>query len=206
MIVVAEDDRFLYLDKPAGVHTFGRTDPGLCEGLLAERPEQAGPAWPEGFGGGILHRLDGWTTGLVVAAKDLAALRAGRTAFASHTLRKHYRFRTDRTVAWTTTTVERALAHDKRRRARMVWRRGENTPHRGKWYPARTEFRQVAGGEWEAVISTGVMHQIRVHAASVGLSLAGDRLYGGGGDGQFWLHHRTIEGWIGDAPVLERTA
>jgi 23S rRNA pseudouridine1911/1915/1917 synthase len=204
VIVVAEDDRFLYLSKPSGMHTFGRDAPGVCETLLEERPEQGTIAWPAGFDGGILHRLDGWTTGLVVAAKDLEALAAGRAAFASRSLRKRYRFRTHRSVPWTSSVVDCELAHDKRRKARMVWRRGANTPHRGKWYPARTDLRHLAGDEWEATIVTGVMHQIRVHAASVGLPLTGDRIYGGGGDGRFWLHHRTIDGWLETSPVLER--
>ena len=54
---------------------------------------------------------------------------------------------------------------------------------------------------WEARMSTGVMHQIRLHAASIGLALAGDRLYGGGAwtfprpDGaHFALHHIGISG------------
>ena len=40
---------------------------------------------------------------------------------------------------------------------------------------------------------TGVMHQIRVHAAFLGLALAGDRLYGGG-PGGFRLHHVGLSG------------
>ncbi len=42
---------------------------------------------------------------------------------------------------------------------------------------------------------TGVMHQIRVHAAFVGLPLRGDHRYGGGRrDGGFFLHHVGLEG------------
>ena len=51
-------------------------------------------------------------------------------------------------------------------------------------------------------MSSGVMHQIRVHAASVGLPLLGDKLYGGGGSGRFWLHHSRLGGWPGEAPEL----
>jgi hypothetical protein len=47
---------------------------------------------------------------------------------------------------------------------------------------------------WEATMKTGVMHQIRLHAAIAGLALVGDRLYGGGDapsffPGDFALHH-----------------
>jgi 23S rRNA-/tRNA-specific pseudouridylate synthase len=49
------------------------------------------------------------------------------------------------------------------------------------------------------VIVTGVMHQIRAHAAFVGLALTGDRRYGGrptpdGFDAEFRLHHVGLSG------------
>lgn len=206
MTVLGEEADWLYLDKPAGLHVFGRDEPGLAEMLLDERPEQLGVPWPAGFAAGVLHRLDGWTSGLMVAARSPAALAAGRALFESHSLRKRYRFLTPKDVPWHEHVVERALAHDPRRRRKMVWQRGPNTPHRGRWYPARTELLRLGerGGLhlWEATISTGVMHQVRLHAASVGLPVHGDRLYGGGGDGRFFLHHRTIDGWPGDVPVV----
>lgn len=206
-LVVGLDDRFVYLDKPAGLPVFPRGDePSLLGLLLEARPSQDGSEWPPGFEGGLLHRLDNHTSGLVIAARESTALEAGRAAFASHRLVKHYRLLTARDVPWDEHDVDRPLAHDRRRRSRMVWQRGASTPHRGRWYPATTRFRRLGRrGElhlWEATMSTGVMHQIRVHAASVGLPLAGDRLYGGGGDGRFRLHHRRIVGWPGEAPEV----
>jgi 23S rRNA-/tRNA-specific pseudouridylate synthase len=51
---------------------------------------------------------------------------------------------------------------------------------------------------WEAVITTGVMHQIRVHAAWVGIPLRGDKRYGGGTSANeqvpFLLHHLGLSG------------
>jgi 23S rRNA-/tRNA-specific pseudouridylate synthase len=44
-------------------------------------------------------------------------------------------------------------------------------------------------------MSTGVMHQIRVHAAFLGVPLAGDARYGGGRtDDGFHLHHVGFTG------------
>ena len=51
-------------------------------------------------------------------------------------------------------------------------------------------------------MKSGVMHQIRLHAAFGGIALLGDRLYGGGEKAEYFpslfaLHHYGIEysGW-----------
>jgi 23S rRNA pseudouridine1911/1915/1917 synthase len=187
--------------------------------LLADAPWRAEVDWPEGFAGGIAHRLDVSTSGALWVADDPDELAAMREAFANGVLRKTYRFVARREVPWSTNTVERPLAHAKGRKSRMVVQRGKATPHRGRWYPARTHFERVEGRLWAAVIETGVMHQIRAHAAFVGLALAGDRHYGGGPtppeapDGaRFLLHHIGLVGagwstepvplpdWAGRAP------
>jgi 23S rRNA-/tRNA-specific pseudouridylate synthase len=85
----------------------------------------------------------------------------------------------------------------------MVVQRGADTPHRGSWYEARTVFERISGRQWRAVMRTGVMHQIRVHAAFLGIPLAGDRKYGGGPSPSrqpgidFWLHHEGLDDGAG---------
>lgn len=83
----------------------------------------------------------------------------------------------------------------------MVVRRSPNTPHRGRWLPARTTFERVEGRLWRARMSTGVTHQIRVHAAFLGIAIRGDRRYGGGATPAgaapglvFHLHHVGFRG------------
>ena len=214
-LIVAEDDDYLYLHKASGLPVF---DPHKGEGaslyraLLALHPEQVRPrdgeSWPDGFGAGMVHRLDGWTSGLVVAARSLAALEQARELFSERRLVKRYFFLSDRAVSWDEHLIEHALAHDRRKRSKMIWQRGASTPHRGRWYRASTSLSRLgprAGGLdlWQATMSTGVMHQIRVHAASAGLPLLGDRLYGGSTDPEggerFYLHHSSLEGWPGSA-------
>lgn len=205
---IAVLDDWIALAKAPGVTVFPRRagdgPPSLLERLLAVDPAQA-QAWPEGFEGGLLHRLDTWTSGLVLAARSPDALARGRELFAAHGLRKHYRFASARDVAWDEHRVEHALAHDRKDRRKMVWRRGQSTPHRGSWLPARTDLRRD-GALWAATMSTGVMHQIRVHAASAGLPLLGDRLYGGGPDPaggvRYYLHHVGIDGWPVPLPTI----
>ncbi len=159
------------------------------------------PGFPAGFEGGLAHRLDVSTSGVVLACHDPEVLGRAREAFADKRLRKTYRFLSSAPVGFDRVDVSLAVAHDRKRRDRMVVRRGPRSTHRGRWYPARTELRRVTGALWEARIETGVMHQIRVHAASAGLPLDGDRIYGGaplevapeGVD--FALHHARMGGW-----------
>jgi 23S rRNA-/tRNA-specific pseudouridylate synthase len=203
--VLGEESPLLVVAKPAGVPVFPpHADPaGDCvlHRLFAARPSQSELAWPKGFAGGIAHRLDVSTSGQLWVATTVEGLEAIREDFRERRLSKTYRFITARDVPWDTHTVDHRLAHDRRRKSRMVYERGRNTPHRGAWHAAETRFTRigrVGGGlwAWKAVMRTGLMHQIRVHAAACGLALAGDRLYGGGElawrrpDGvRFLLHH-----------------
>jgi len=169
--------------------------------LLVEEPWREEIAWPEGFAGGIAHRLDGSTSGALMVADDAAELARLRDLFAAHLLEKTYRFLAAREVPWDENTCTAAIGHDRRHGGRMVVQRGRRTPHRGRWVVAETRFRRVAGRLFEARMHTGVMHQIRVHAAFVGIPLLGDRRYGGGDPPAdapvgvtFFLHHLGMTG------------
>lgn len=188
-LLLGRGDGWLALDKPAGLSVFPpHADPGgqsLLSWLLDQLPEQAAPCWPAGFEGGIAHRLDVATSGQVIIARSLADLAAIRRLFEQHLLHKEYRFLSWREVPWDRHEVERPIAHDRHRKARMVVQRGQTTPHRGAWYPAHTRLQRAGPtlgrlSEWTAWMSSGVTHQIRVHSAFAGLALAGDGLYGGG--------------------------
>lgn len=181
-------------------------DPGgdcVLRRLLAVQPDRAAIQWPEGFEGGILHRLDTSTSGAVAFARDPEELARVRALFAAHRLMKSYRMRVARVPDWAVNHCERPIAHHPKRRDRMVVQRGPHTPHRGRWYPAATFFRRVdrSGDRVDASIATGVMHQIRVHAAFLGIPLLGDALYGGGptppdapAGVAFFLHHAGFAG------------
>ena len=207
------DGQHNILYKPAGLPVFplhaAPDRPSLLKWWLAQ-PEYGadgggsggGPGgWPEGFDGGIAHRLDNGTSGLVVAAGSVERLAALRAEFSGRELRKFYRFRSSAAVRFDLRRVEAMIAHHPRDDRRMVVRAGKEAAHRGQWYPAWSEFRRIAGALWQVEIRTGVMHQIRAHAAVIGLALDGDRLYGGlagtgagAGAGGFVLAHMEIRG------------
>lgn len=193
------------LAKPAGLPVLPpHADPGgdcLLRRLLADEPGRGLLPWPSGFEGGLAHRLDVSTSGAVAVADDVEHLAWLRSCFASGRLHKRYRLWAARDVPWDANRCDLSLAHDRRHRGRMVVRRGARTPHRGRWLQAETCFRRIEGRLWEATMCSGVMHQIRLHAAFLGIPILGDRRYGGGptpadapGGLSFYLHHMGFEG------------
>lgn len=207
MPTVAEHARWIALVKPAGLPVFPpHSDPGgdcVLKRLLLRHPEQGEHAWPSGFAGGIAHRLDIPTSGQLIVARTPDDLLWLRGLFSDKKLLKTYRLLTRRVVSWRQHTISAPIAHDRRKKGRMVVQRGQRTPHRGRWLAAETRFHWLgpAGelGCWQARMRTGVMHQIRVHAGFAGIALAGDRRYGGGPDmptfaAQFALHHVGLSG------------
>jgi 23S rRNA-/tRNA-specific pseudouridylate synthase len=200
--------------KPAGIPVFPPHDDPTGDCVLARLtggdPPRRGVAWPPGFEGGIAHRLDTSTSGALWVADDPGELERMRMAFAEKRLRKTYVLRTAKRVPWDTHETDVALAHDRDRKGRVAVRRGRDTPHRGAWHDAHTRFRRLSEHVFEAEMFGAFQHQIRAHAAFLGIAIEGDRLYGGGPTPPdappgltFFLHHRGLvdrDGW-GTAPV-----
>ena len=137
----------IILKKPAGIPCFPyHKDPEqdcLLYQLWKEYPEQKNWSWPEGFEGGIAHRLDIPTSGQVLVARDPEHLQQIRLLFSEKRFEKEYFFLSAKPASWREHTVTASIAHDRKRSKRMVVKRGENTPKRGKWLPAQTHFCHV---------------------------------------------------------------
>lgn len=182
----------------------GEGPQSVCEKLVRAQPWRKDIPWPVGFDAGIAHRLDVHTSGALWVADSLEELAEMRLRFREGRLTKRYLLLAAKDVAWDSNACDKEIGHDKRKKGKMVVRRGANTPHRGRWWPAVTHFSRCSERLWDVVIHTGVMHQIRVHAAFVGIPILGDARYGGGSppehapSGGFFLHHVGLtdkEGW-----------
>lgn len=189
-----ETNDLRFVDKPAGLPVFPphHNPDGDCVLRRYQAAYGVDASFPPGFEGGIAHRLDNLTSGFLVVAKTPAALAAVRAEWAQ--LRKFYRFRGAGALD-APVVIDAPIAHHPRRSDRVVVRREVRRAHRGAWRPAWTRIVPLGDGWFEAEIRTGVLHQVRAHAAFAGVPLLGDPVYGPPGSGPApVLVHVAIEG------------
>lgn len=180
--IVYEDSAILVVNKPAGMPTHGfsgRDRATLANFILARWPgisTVGRTPWEPG----LVHRLDGETSGLVVAAKNERAFESLRSQFHRRRVKKIYW-----ALVWGKTPeqglIELPLAHDKRDKRRM---RAAPLSIRSKIrsWNAVTRYRRIGDTSsfslLEIDMETGVTHQIRTHLAAIDHPIVGDSLYG----------------------------
>jgi 23S rRNA pseudouridine1911/1915/1917 synthase len=175
--VVYEDPAMIVLDKPAGVvvHPAPGNEHGtLVNGLLARYPELGaadGDQRP-----GIVHRLDQDTSGVMVVGRTPAATAALQRQLQDRRTEKRYLLLVRGNLAEDEGLIDAPIGRDPRNRQRMAVRADGRAARTRFWVRERFgEYTLV-----EALLLTGRTHQLRVHFASIGHPVAGDRTYGPG--------------------------
>jgi 23S rRNA pseudouridine1911/1915/1917 synthase len=173
--VLYEDESAIVIDKPAGmvVHAGAGVHDGTLVNALLHRFSKL-----SSIGGdlrpGIVHRLDRFTSGVLLVAKTDAAHRDLAEQFASRKVRKIYLTLVEGTLEGKG-KITRPIARDPRNRARMTARLATGRAALTSW----EALEQLDGYTFLRIdLGTGRTHQIRAHMASIHHPVAGDKLYG----------------------------
>jgi 23S rRNA pseudouridine1911/1915/1917 synthase len=174
--IIYEDRDLVVVDKPAGLAVHpgaGRASGTLADELARDRPEMVGVG--EAGRWGIVHRLDKDTSGVMVVAKTQLALTNLSSRFKEHSIHRVYLALVRGNPGLSEGVVDAPLGRHTRDRKRMTTATGGGRRAVTRW---RVLERYGELTLVEIMPETGRTHQIRVHLASVGMPVAGDRVYG----------------------------
>jgi 23S rRNA pseudouridine1911/1915/1917 synthase len=190
------DDALVAIDKPAGVpsHPLRAGERGTAANAIVARFPECATASTDPREGGLAHRLDNETSGVLLAARSRPAWEALRAAMGAATCDKTYL--AEVVGAPPAAGVETApIGRAGRRGARVRVGAGRGA------LAARTAWevveRRGATTLVRARLHAGRAHQVRAHLAAAGFPIVGDEVYGAAAppaaDGaRLRLHAHTI--------------
>jgi 23S rRNA pseudouridine1911/1915/1917 synthase len=202
--IVAEDEDFIVVEKPPFllVHP---TKPSSARTLWGELKQLLAFEIANGGQVSIVNRLDRETSGLVLVAKNASAARRFGLLMQEQRIVKEYLAIVWGWPEWESRWVDAPLARQGAHLPSLIWLKQTVHPLGA---PARTDFQveeRFTRGLDEQRFSiirafprTGRTHQIRVHLASLGHPIVGDKIYGP--DEKLYLEFIET-GWT---PELER--
>ncbi|MCA8910534.1 MAG: RluA family pseudouridine synthase [Planctomycetes bacterium] len=173
--VAFEDDHLIVVSKPGGLLTnMAESGEQTLQDQVRRHAKKS--AEPDAVAPSAVHRLDRFTSGLVVFGKTQRALEAMGELLRDGKLEKRYWVLVCGADLPKTGRIEAALERTESGKRKMQVSEAEHAQ------PAQTEYEtEETIGDFALLsvrIHTGRTHQIRVHCAHIGHPVAGDNIYG----------------------------
>lgn len=206
--IIFEDENIIIINKPSGhvVHPFDYSTEYTLVDFLHEK-------YPEMFFiensvtlqdkriiplGGIVHKLDRDTSGVMVIAKSKEIFNELKSQFRNHLTKKSYIALVEGKIEKRKFTIDAPLG-----RSKKEYKQSTNPENpRGELREAITDVEVIKHNETITMVQlfpkTGRTHQLRAHMSSVGHPIVGDKIYGSKIESErIMLHAESLEFEIG---------
>lgn len=189
--VLYEDENCVVIDKPLGVlvHSKGAYNPEAT--VLSWLKERKNYDFPESAErGGIVHRLDRATSGVMICAKNKQTLGMLQKQFQDRRAKKTYMARIVGDIDPPHAQVD--LPIERNPKKPQTFRVGVNGKEAQTEYKVLTSLKDGTSLV-ELKPRTGRTHQLRVHLAHLKHPIIGDVIYGGKPADRLYLHASELE-------------